>query len=115
MKHLIYVLASRLIASEWTSLLTSAQSTYELFTFTTLAGKDRARPDGTGSNARFTNSRGVAVDSAGNVRVADPANNTIRRGSAALFILKSGFEGRKFVFEVTGQIGRSVTLETSTD
>jgi hypothetical protein len=36
--------------------------------------------DGTGSDARFYNPRGVAVDGAGNVYVADTYNNTIRKG-----------------------------------
>ena len=36
--------------------------------------------DGTGGNARFTNPDGVAVDSAGNIYVADYGNHTIRKG-----------------------------------
>ena len=36
--------------------------------------------DGTGSDARFYRPTGVAVDSAGNVYVADTDNNTIRKG-----------------------------------
>jgi sugar lactone lactonase YvrE len=35
--------------------------------------------DGTGSAARFSGSHGVAVDSAGNIYVADSANRTIRK------------------------------------
>ncbi|MBI2946683.1 MAG: immunoglobulin domain-containing protein [Verrucomicrobia bacterium] len=35
--------------------------------------------DGQGSNARFNSPEGVAVDSAGNVYVADTGNNTIRK------------------------------------
>ena len=42
-------------------------------------------------------------------------NNTIRKGNPALIFLKSGFDGRKFVLSLTGQVGRSVALETSTD
>ena len=35
--------------------------------------------DGTGSNARFSSPRGVVVDAAGDVYVADTFNNTIRK------------------------------------
>ena len=48
---------------------------------TTLAGTPgfAGSADGTGPAARFTNPTGVAVDSAGNVFVADQGNQTIRR------------------------------------
>jgi hypothetical protein len=48
---------------------------------TTLAGQPGSwgSADGTGSAARFWWPRGVAVDSAGNVYVADTANDTIRK------------------------------------
>ncbi len=39
--------------------------------------------DGTGSAARFNNPSGVAVDTAGNLYVADSGNNTIRVGTVA--------------------------------
>ncbi|MGZ5445131.1 MAG: NHL repeat-containing protein [Thermoanaerobaculia bacterium] len=50
-------------------------------TVTTLAGLsgNHGAADGPGSVARFTNPAGVAVDSSGNVYVADQGNNTIRR------------------------------------
>jgi sugar lactone lactonase YvrE len=52
---------------------------------TTLAGQpgSSGNNDGVGSAARFYGPRGVAVDSAGNVYVADLWNNTIRIGAAA--------------------------------
>ena len=55
---------------------------------TTLAGQaDPGGPprsvDGTGSGARFFHPTGVAVDSAGNVYVADTYNQTIRKVTAA--------------------------------
>ncbi len=39
--------------------------------------------DGTGSAARFSNPRGVAVDAAGNVYVSDSVNNSIRKVTPA--------------------------------
>ena len=51
------------------------------YTFTTLAGLagSAGSADGTGSAARFYYPSGVAVDSAGNVYVADTSNHTIRK------------------------------------
>ena len=48
---------------------------------TTFAGKagETGSADGTGSNARFNGPRGVAVNAAGDVYVADTFNNTIRK------------------------------------
>src|SRR5436309_2119411 len=48
---------------------------------TTLAGSpgQSGYGDGTGSAARFSDTIGVAVDSAGNVYVADYGNQTIRK------------------------------------
>ncbi len=48
---------------------------------TTLAGLagSAGSADGTGASARFSNPAGVAVDSSGNVYVADTANSTIRK------------------------------------
>lgn len=48
---------------------------------TTLAGKagESGHEDGSGATATFSSPRGVAVDNAGNVYVADYGNNTIRK------------------------------------
>jgi sugar lactone lactonase YvrE len=59
-----------------------AQSNYATpYTFTTLAGSPYAVGivDGTGAAARFFYPDGVAVDTSGNVYVADEAGNTIRK------------------------------------
>ena len=50
----------------------------------TLAGQSLdGFANGTGTNARFTNPRGVAVDSSGNVYVADTGNQRIRKITSA--------------------------------
>src|SRR5258705_113385 len=83
MKNLIPMLTSTLIALALPALTSLAQSTYEPYTFTTLAGKSPDSPDGTGSAARFYHPQGVTVDSAGNVYVADTYNWTIRKVTPA--------------------------------
>src|ERR1035437_4625262 len=59
----------------------STRATAQEYTFTTLAGlaTSLGSDDGTGSDARFNQPYGVAVDSARNVYVADSGNNTIRK------------------------------------
>ena len=159
MKNLTAMLAWGMIVMALTVIQSLAQSAYEPYIFTTLAGNPGpGSADGTGSAARFNQPIGVAVDtagnvyvadtfnhtirkvtsagvvttlagragefgslvgvavdSAGNVYVADTGNNTIRKGNPSLIILKSGFDGPKFTLNLTGQIGRSVALEASTD
>ncbi len=46
---------------------------------TTLAGSGFGSADGTGTNARFNDPRGLAVDASGNVYVADRGNSKIRK------------------------------------
>jgi secreted PhoX family phosphatase len=61
-----------------------AAANYEPYTFTHFAGSlgGAGYSDGTGSDARFNSPEGVAVDSAGNVYVADRDNHTIRKITA---------------------------------
>jgi hypothetical protein len=70
--------------------------------------------DGRGGAARFSNPNGVAVDSSGNIYVADFYLNTIRKGYAPPRILSPGFNAGQFGFTVTGPPGQLV-VETSPD
>src|SRR6185369_15892103 len=83
-----------------------------------LAGVFVRSADGTGSDARFESPFGVAVDSVGNVYVADAV--TIRKGFSAtggflLFGARMGFNGSQFGLFLTGPAGKSVVVEGSTD
>lgn len=70
------------------ALTSQAQSTYEPYTINTLAGLAGIAGinDGVGSAARFDNPKGVAVDRAGNVYVADTYNDTIRKIAPGAFV-----------------------------
>lgn len=61
----------------------AADASYTFTTFAGSAGTVISSVDATGSAAQFSAPRGVAVDSAGNVYVADSTNNTIRKITAA--------------------------------
>ncbi|MGA2867319.1 MAG: hypothetical protein ABSF95_22820 [Verrucomicrobiota bacterium] len=73
------LLASLLLAA--LAMAATTQATAQEYTFTTLAGPGESPGaiDGTASAARFYKPWGVAVDSAGNVYVADSWNHTIRK------------------------------------
>ena len=73
-------LALILAGLELPGLPAAAQSVYsEAYTFTTFAGTPKTgSADGVGTDAQFNTPCGVAVDGAGDVFVADTANNTIR-------------------------------------
>ena len=96
------------------ALLTSihqsaAQSTYTPYTFTTLAGGFGTN-DGTGLAAQFEHPSGVAVDTNGNVYVADYDNNTIRKmtsmGTNWVVTTLAGLAGVQGTNDGTGSAAR---------
>ena len=71
-----------------------------------LAGNNGSA-DGAGSEARFNNPRGVAVDSAGNVYVADYASSTIRKVTpAGVVTTLAGLAGFNASNDGTGNAAR---------
>ena len=74
------------------------------YTFTTLAGyAGIGIADGTGSAAQFSRPKGVAVDSATNLYVADANNCTIRKVTpAGLVITMAGLAGYAGTNDGTG-------------
>jgi hypothetical protein len=85
MKHLTPSLSMGLLAAALV-MAARTQATAQEYTFTTLAGPPELGPgsaDGPGSLARFRAPSGAAVDSAGNLYVADRSNNTIRKVTPA--------------------------------
>jgi hypothetical protein len=89
---------------------------------TTLAGLVGyvAEIDGTGSSARFFALTGVAVDSAGDLYVADWGNFTIRKGFPASsvpapMLQPPSLSADQFGFGITGFINLAVNIESSSN
>jgi hypothetical protein len=73
------------VAGVWVASLGASAQTYTNYSWANFAGQPGVvgSADGTGSEAKFYNPLGVAVDTSGNVFVADSENDTIREVSAA--------------------------------
>jgi hypothetical protein len=92
-----------------TGIRASAQSVYTPYTFTTIAGGagGAGSADGMGITARFAEPSGVAVDSTGNVYVADTGNHTIRKVTpAGVVTTLAGLAGSKGGADGTGSMAR---------
>jgi hypothetical protein len=87
----------RLFAAAAAILLFAVNARAGVYAFAPLAGDASVldHTDGTGSNARFFNPTSVAVDTAGNVYVADGGDHTIRKvGAGGVVTTLAGMSGQ---------------------
>jgi hypothetical protein len=83
MKNRTLLVGGTMIVLALTATQSLAQSTYEPYTFTTLAGGGGYSNETAGSVARFFGPTAVSVDNAGNIYVADSFNQVIRKVTPA--------------------------------
>jgi sugar lactone lactonase YvrE len=98
MKNHTFHAIGTMVVLALTAIHSFAQSTYEPYTFTTLAGgRGFVSPDRAGRATFFYNPNGVAVDSSGNLYVADTFNHVIQKvspdGAVTTFAGVSGLPG----------------------
>jgi streptogramin lyase len=110
-------LGSVYVADTYNNTIRKLTLTGTNWVVTTLGGMSGfyGTADGTGTVARFCNPNGVAVDSAGNLYVADFYFNTIRKGYPPPKLVNPSFAARQFRFDLTGPPGLSVIVEASPD
>ncbi len=86
---------------------------------TTFAGSAglSGKTDGTGTAARFSQSNGITIDSAGNLYVADTANNTIRKiTQSGVVTTLAGSPGSSGLTDGTGAAARfAVPFDVAVD
>ena len=96
---------AQVLASLLLMMAVATNAIAEDYTWTTFAGS--ASLDGTGTNARFSWSKSVAVDSSGTVFVADTYNNTIRKITAGGVVTTlAGLAGSSGSVDGVGSVAR---------
>jgi hypothetical protein len=97
------------VADTWNHTIRKISSAKVVTTIAGLAGISGSA-DGTGTEARFHSPSGLAVDSAGNIYVADTYNNTIRKlapsGTSWLVTTLGGLAGSVGTADGTGSAAR---------
>jgi len=94
------------VLGSWLTVLVAAAAT---FSFTTLAGSSGTvvnGQDGVGQAAQFDQPRGIAIDRAGTIYVADTKNNTIRKISGETVTTLAGTPGTEGNTNATGSAAR---------
>lgn len=103
------VVAVALLAHGVSAVVLGAQSTYTPYAFTNFAGNPgvAGTNDGTGSAARFRDPGSVALDSTGNLYVADFENHTVRKITPAGAVTTlAGLAGKSGSADGTGSAAR---------
>ena len=115
MKPRILLRIPTIVGLALTAVHGPAQSTYEPYTFSTLAGNagSGGNVDATASVTQFYSPWGVALDSADNVYVADTLNSTIRKVTpTGVVTILAGTVGKSDYVDGTGSAARFLDPRT---